>query len=426
MNDNPAQVQLLGETQDTIRGWQTNVTEPTIALRRKIGAAKTMDDMADLIGEARGKQYFDGFRQLIADFEAEERGLMVQRQESNVATVDFTYMTIAIVIAVAVAIGAVLAWIIGNGIANPIGLMTEAMGRLAKRDLEVDIPGTERTDEVGDMAGAVQVFKENMIKADEMAAEQKKDREAGEKRAQRIEDLNQGFDGESAKMLEGVAEAVTQLEATANSMSSIAEQTNGQATAVAAAPEQATASVQTVSSAAEELSSSITEISRQVAKASEIAKKAVSDAQSTDQQIQGLAEAAQKIGEVVALITDIADQTNLLALNATIEAARAGDAGKGFAVVASEVKNLTNQDGQGDRGDLGPDRRHPIGDPGSGDRRPGHRQDDHRNRGNRFVDCFGGGGAERRDPGDCRKRRKGGVRHSRGIVQHLGRHPGGR
>ena len=302
-----------------------------------------MDDMADLIGEARGKQYFDGFRQLMADFEAEERGLMVQRQESNVATVDFTYMTIAIVIAVAVAIGAVLAWIIGNGIANPIGLMTEAMGRLAKGDLEVDIPGTERTDEVGDMAGAVQVFKENMIKADEMAAEQKKDREAGEKRAQRIEDLNQGFDGESAKMLEGVAEAVTQLEATANSMSSIAEQTNGQATAVAAASEQATANVQTVSSAAEELSSSITEISRQVAKASEIAKKAVSDAQSTDQQIQGLAEAAQKIGEVVALITDIADQTNLLALNATIEAARAGDAGKGFAVVASEVKNLANQ-----------------------------------------------------------------------------------
>jgi methyl-accepting chemotaxis protein len=343
VNDNAAQVKLLTETQDTIRGWQSNVTEPTIALRRKIGSSKAMDDMADLIGEAHGKKYFDSFRQIMGDFDAEERGLMVQRQESNSATVDTTYMTIAIVIAAAIAIGVVLAWIIGNGIANPIGQMTAAMGRLAQRDFEVEIPGIDRSDEVGDMAGAVQVFKDNMIKADEMTAEQEKQREAGEKRAQSMDSLTQVFDEESTQMIEGVTAAVTQLESTATSMSSMAEQTNGQATAVAAASEEASTNVQTVASAATGLSSSITEIGGQVSQSTEIASNAVKEVESTNAKIQGLAESAQKIGDVVELITDIADQTNLLALNATIEAARAGDAGKGFAVVASEVKNLANQ-----------------------------------------------------------------------------------
>ena len=140
-----------------------------------------------------------------------------------------------------------------------------------------------------------------------------------------------------------VASASTELQASAEEMSSIAKRTSEQSSSVSAAAEEATTNVQTVAAAAEELSSSISEISRQVSKSSEVAQNAVTQAEETNVTVEGLAEAAQKIGDVVSLINDIAGQTNLLALNATIEAARAGDAGRGFAVVASEVKNLANQ-----------------------------------------------------------------------------------
>ncbi len=145
------------------------------------------------------------------------------------------------------------------------------------------------------------------------------------------------------EVVEIVASAATEMESTAQSMSSTAEETSRQATAAAAGVEEATTNVQTVASAAEELSSSISEVSRQVAESASIARNAVEEANRTNSQVEGLVEASQKIGDVVSLISDIAEQTNLLALNATIEAARAGEAGKGFAVVASEVKSLANQ-----------------------------------------------------------------------------------
>jgi methyl-accepting chemotaxis protein len=143
-----------------------------------------------------------------------------------------------------------------------------------------------------------------------------------------------------------VASASTQLQSTSENLMATADQTSQQATAVAASSEQAAANVQTVASAAEELASSIEEVGRQVSQSTKITQSAVEDAAATNKKVEGLADAAQKIGEVVSLIKDVADQTNLLALNATIEAARAGDAGKGFAVVASEVKNLANQTGK--------------------------------------------------------------------------------
>ncbi|MDJ0950846.1 MAG: methyl-accepting chemotaxis protein [Alphaproteobacteria bacterium] len=146
-----------------------------------------------------------------------------------------------------------------------------------------------------------------------------------------------------AGVVDLVSSASTELQSTAEAMSATAEETSRQATAVAAASEEASTNVQTVASAAEEMSGSVDEIGRQVNQSTDIAKKAVAEANRTNETVQGLAEAAQKIGEVVDLISDIAEQTNLLALNATIEAARAGDAGKGFAVVASEVKSLANQ-----------------------------------------------------------------------------------
>jgi len=233
--------------------------------------------------------------------------------------------------------------LMARSISNPITNMTGAMGELAAKNLAVEIPGADRADEIGEMAEAVQVFRDNMIKAEELADGQRKEEAAALERAKQIDKLTNDFDTAVTKRLEVVAASATQMESTAQSLSATAEETLSQATTVASAAEQATMNVQTVSSAAEELSSSIDEISRQVTQSSEISSKAVQDAKSTDQEIQGLAEAATKIGDVVSLITDIAEQTNLLALNATIEAARAGDAGKGFAVVASEVKNLANQ-----------------------------------------------------------------------------------
>ena len=228
-------------------------------------------------------------------------------------------------------------------VARPIVRTTEIMGKLAKHDLSVAIEGGERKDEIGDMAKAVQVFKDNMIEGDRLAAAQKDEQARKEKRQAAIEAYIKRFDETASGALNTLASASTEMQTTANSMSATAEETSRQATAVAAASEQASGNVQTVATAAEELSASIAEISRQVVESTRIASQAVTDATHTNTQVKALAETAQKIGDVVKLINDIAGQTNLLALNATIEAARAGEAGKGFAVVASEVKSLATQ-----------------------------------------------------------------------------------
>jgi methyl-accepting chemotaxis protein len=240
-------------------------------------------------------------------------------------------------------LGLVLAFFVARGILRPLMGMTAAMARLATGDHAVDIPARGNTDEIGDMARAVDVFKQNAIEAARLAAAQEAERAAKEQRTARIEELTRGFEAKAGELVGQVSAASTELQATAQSMSRTAGETTQQATNVASAAEQASANVQTVAIAADELASSISEISRQVAQSAKIAGKAVEDAKRTDRVVQELADGAHKIGEVVGLISSIAGQTNLLALNATIEAARAGDAGKGFAVVASEVKSLATQ-----------------------------------------------------------------------------------
>ena len=245
---------------------------------------------------------------------------------------------------VAILLGAVFAFVIGRAISRPIIAMTTAMGELAKGNLDAEVPAMGRRDEIGQMAAAVQVFKENAIEVERLKQEQEEqDRRSAEEKRQQMVELADGFEASVRGVVDLVSSAATELQATAKDMSATAEQTSSQSTTVASASEEATTNVQTVASAAEELSASIQEISRQISESNQIAQGAVSNAESTNEEVQGLASAAQKIGDVVNLIRDIAEQTNLLALNATIEAARAGDAGKGFAVVASEVKSLANQ-----------------------------------------------------------------------------------
>ncbi|MFN5572605.1 MAG: methyl-accepting chemotaxis protein [Bradyrhizobium sp.] len=231
------------------------------------------------------------------------------------------------------------------GISRPIVALNGALERMASGDLDIQIPGANRGDEVGDMAKNVVVIRENAEAKARAEAEQKAqaDAIAAAQRKREMHQLADSFERSVGQIIETVSSASTELEASAGSLTSTAERSQQMAVTVAAASEQASTNVQSVASATEELSSSVTEISRQVQESARMAGEAVDQARKTNEQVSELSKAAARIGDVVELINTIAGQTNLLALNATIEAARAGEAGRGFAVVATEVKALAEQ-----------------------------------------------------------------------------------
>lgn len=280
-----------------------------------------------------------------------------------------TTIIIGMVILLGLAVGLGLA--LTRAIAEPIARVTNVMSDLAKGNLEVDIHGNDRRDEIGDIARAVEVFRENAIEQRRLQANEKEEKEAlaaamdslKEKEAQESEArardqekqkkeharteemgrMTQSFDEKMTSGLDVVTKSMLAVSQSANTMLVNAENTQKLSQTASSSIDAASGNIQTVSSATTELSASIGEISRQMSRASEVSRTAVTEIETTNSRVEALNEAAVSIGQVIQIISDIANQTNLLALNATIESARAGEAGKGFAVVASEVKNLATQ-----------------------------------------------------------------------------------
>ncbi|MFD2184114.1 methyl-accepting chemotaxis protein [Rhodoplanes azumiensis] len=302
-------------------------------LNKEVVASREAQEKA----RTRTREYFTELDKLVKELSA--------KGEETATSGRNTIVTVASVgILGALALG----FFIGQfGIARPIGASVASLQTLAKDDFSIEIAGTERGDEVGDIAKAALVFKQNGLDKQRMQREQQEaEKRAVAERKAEMQKLADTFEAAVGEIIETVSSASTELEAAAGTLTRTAETTQSLATRVASASEQASTNVQSVASATNEMASSVHEISRQVQESSRIANEAVRQAEKTDSRINQLSQAASRIGDVIKLITAIAEQTNLLALNATIEAARAGEAGKGFAVVAQEVKALAAQTGK--------------------------------------------------------------------------------
>jgi methyl-accepting chemotaxis protein len=278
---------------------------------------------------------------MVDGFMADAEKASEQMVEDANSAIHWLYITSGVGLLVGLAIAL---WIGIKGLSAPIELLKIVMEAYARNDLTADVPGTERGDELGDMARTAEVFKKNGLEVEHLKAEQQAaERHAAQQRKTEMVKLANDFENAVGEIVETVSSAATELEASAGTLTSTAEHTQELTTTVAAASEEASTNVHSVAAATEELSSSVVEISRQVQESARMANEAVDQARKTNDRVSELSKAAGRIGDVVELINTIAAQTNLLALNATIEAARAGAAGRGFAVVASEVKALAEQ-----------------------------------------------------------------------------------
>jgi methyl-accepting chemotaxis protein len=262
--------------------------------------------------------------------------------ESSILLRKVLYQIGAVSIA-AISISLAGAFLFGRMISMPLVGMTNIMKRLAIGDLSIDVPAEDRRDEIGAMARALCVFRDNAREAKRLVEQQAGEQLRQVQRAQRLEALAQVFDEKISNVVKGLSCAVEDMEAASTTMSTAAVEANQQGITATATSNQASEHVATVAAAAEQLSSSIQEISRQISKAEAVTTRAVQSAERTNEVISVLSNGVANIGEIVDLIAGVANRTNLLALNATIEAARAGEAGAGFAIVATEVKGLARQ-----------------------------------------------------------------------------------
>ncbi|WFU38595.1 CHASE3 domain-containing protein [Bradyrhizobium sp. CB82] len=340
-SDNAAQQKRLERVTAFASDWMTNIAQREIALMKD---PATQAKARELEASGAGKKAMDGLRAVVQEMDAEERSLLTVRALASDAASANATLAMLIGGIVTLLLSLVGAFGVAVVVTRPIQRITSEMGILAKGDTSVAISATERKDEIGQMAGAVQVFKTNAIEVERLKAEQLEveSRNAEQRKADMTRLANE-FEGAVGEIIQAVSSASTQLEASASTLTSTADRSQKLATTVAGASEEASTNVQSVASATEEMASSVGEISRQVQESARMAGDAVGQARTTSERVSELSKAASRIGDVVELINTIAGQTNLLALNATIEAARAGEAGRGFAVVASEVKALAEQ-----------------------------------------------------------------------------------
>lgn len=301
VSDNPAQVQLLSEIDSLIRGWKNDVTEPAIALRTRIGNAKTMDDMADLIGKAQGKQYFDKFRVVMAEFDAAERVLMKQRQAANAETVDSTMYIIIGGVLIALMVGLSIVILVIRALHRQVGGEPSEIASIAEEvalgNLNINFPDGTKT--------GIQASLEKMVNQLKSI----------------VSDVRVGT--------EALASASEEVRSTSQSLSQ-------------SSSEQAT-SVEQTSASLEQISASINQNAENAKVTADIASQAVIQGKEGGEAVSSTVTAMSDIATKISIIEDIAYQTNLLALNAAIEAARAGEHGKGFAVVAAEVRKLAER-----------------------------------------------------------------------------------
>lgn len=341
-SDNPVQQTRLDDLDRLAKAWQ-GMAEKSIQL---MADPQRREEARRLEIGGAGKASMDGFRAKKAEIAEVEQKLMASRGEDRSRAVSQAY-TVAIgggciLLALALASGLML----NSDIGGPIKAMTAAMQRLAGGDLNLQVPGVGRGDEIGEMAEATKSFQTSLVEAERLRQEQAASQQRRENRARTLEAAVTQFEQAIGITVDTVSTSSDRLQVSAQTMSATAEQTSAQAMAVSRAADTAASNVDTVAAAAEQLAASVREISRQVTDSARIASRAAQDADITAEKVRQLSLSANKIGEVVNLISSIANQTNLLALNATIEAARAGEAGKGFAVVAQEVKSLAEQTGK--------------------------------------------------------------------------------
>ena len=336
---NPEVAALIEEMDGAIDRWEEIAVHQVQLMRhyltvnhaRAIEASGEPRELADQVSKIAG-QLAKNIDQMNLDVEAEVARAMRIFQITLGAGV-------VLLIVMAVLFGGTLS----RMIATPIRRMTEAMGKLAAGNLDIETLDMKRSDEVGAMAKSLEVFRENARERARMAEQEKIEAQRQVERSQRMGSLTKGFDEQIQSVLHAVNAALNDVRSASETLTTHAQRANQDAQDVAEQAQESSTNIETVASATAQLSASISEISSQIARVTEITQGAVGETERTNERVEKLNEAAQSVGEVVNLISDIADQTNLLALNATIESARAGEAGKGFAVVAGEVKNLASQ-----------------------------------------------------------------------------------
>ncbi|MFL5026101.1 MAG: methyl-accepting chemotaxis protein [Microvirga sp.] len=335
--DDPSELKSAQDAQELMKKADAAIEKLTEFLKAEDKVSLTFFTMTDLyaaidpVSEAIGK---------LVNIQLESAKARADAANSLFSTISMAFIAVVALSAIALVFAG---WWVLAGVSRPLTRITGQMQDLAGGNLAVHVTDAHKGDEIGMLARVLQVFKDALIAKNEADAATAQDADARMRRAEVLDQLTKRFDATVSALTQGLSSAATEMEATAQTMTTGVEQAADQLVTVSSAAQQTSANVQTVAAATEELSISIREIASQVAQSSQVAERAVAGTQRTSATVQELAASAEKIGNVVQLINTIAGQTNLLALNATIEAARAGEAGKGFAVVASEVKNLATQ-----------------------------------------------------------------------------------